>query len=157
MMLENRIISIVVVAVSAILYWFTLQMPEGPARFPKLLLVSLVILAALLFLTTFWRRDSNNPAVSRGQSVSVPEPGSKDKGKGIKVISILVVLGGYIALISTIGYIISTLLATLTVMLIMGERKLTRLVVVPVATSLILYVAFANLLRVPLPKGFFWF
>ncbi len=70
-----------------------------------------------------------------------------------KVLLYIVVIAAYIALISKISYILSTLLFLLIMLLLIGIRKPLPLILLPTVTTLTLYCLFTFVLQVILPRG----
>ena len=68
------------------------------------------------------------------------------------VLGILICIG-YILLMYFFGFIISTLLALTGFLMVFGERRPIRIVVISVCTTAFLYIAFARLLMVDFPSG----
>lgn len=70
-----------------------------------------------------------------------------------RMVEIFAILIAYVLLLEPVGFILTTLVSTILVLLVMGERKWYMLVFMPIALVIILYLIFNVGLRVPLPKG----
>ena len=73
--------------------------------------------------------------------------------KWLKILSIYMIIAGYIFLWDKLGYLLTSILTLLSLMLVMGERKIFRLVVTPVGTTVIIYYIFYYFLKIPIPGG----
>jgi len=60
---------------------------------------------------------------------------------------------GYFCLVPLLGFILTTIIATVTFSFLMGYRKKITTVVVAIVTTLLLYTIFSTLLEVSLPQG----
>jgi len=150
MVLKDRIASLIIFGMACAGYFFSLEIPDKPARIPKTLLTILAIFAGILFISTFTRRKEPLEG-GVGQEVN----SSALLSKRLKVLSILVLTGLFIFGMPTLGFILSTPLAILGLMWLMGDRNKFRIAAVSIVGTLLIYYAFSYLLRVPLPKGFF--
>lgn len=52
-----------------------------------------------------------------------------------------------------LGYLFSSVIALFCLMLVMKEKKISNLILVPIGTTTIIYFVFNFLLRVPIPGG----
>lgn len=76
------------------------------------------------------------------------------QGKNLSMISIIAAMVVYVAVLNTVGFLISTFLFAAAVLYFMGERAWYKLVGIPLILSVFLYVVFGILLSIPLPMGF---
>lgn len=74
----------------------------------------------------------------------------------IRTVVGIAVIALYAIAIEPIGFIISTILLNLTILVLFGVRRLLTLTVLPIAVSLAIYWVFYKLLMVPLPEGIFF-
>jgi hypothetical protein len=72
-----------------------------------------------------------------------------------RVVFAALLTGAYAALVSYTGFLISTFLYLLLFGVIMGERRLFRLLLFSVLVPIAIYLIFATILNVPLPEGWF--
>src|SRR5699024_5380504 len=68
-----------------------------------------------------------------------------------RVLYILIALILWVYFVPILGFILCTFLFTISVMIIMGNRKIYQLILVPLLLSTIIYYTFNNLLNVFLP------
>jgi len=59
----------------------------------------------------------------------------------------------FLLLFEPLGFILSSIMILIPFMIIMGERRLSRLIIFPIASAIVLHIVFTKLLNVPLPKG----
>lgn len=75
------------------------------------------------------------------------------QGPMMRTISLFVLLAAYVLLLEPLGFILTTPICSSGILLVMGERKPVRLVLIPVVLVIALYVSFKIGLRIPLPVG----
>ncbi len=63
--------------------------------------------------------------------------------------------GAYAAVVAYVGFLVSTFLYLLFFGLIVGERRLRRLVLFALLVPIVIYLIFSTILNVPLPEGWF--
>jgi hypothetical protein len=119
----------------------------GAQAVPKGLAVCLAILSALLIAQDLWRaRRSAGPAAIEAREVS----GSYAH---LRALGMLLIGGGYLALVGTIGYVPAVALLMAATALYLGESLSARLVLVAVGLALLYDLMFVRLLGIPLPSG----
>lgn len=115
----------------------------GAGGFPKFLAVMLMILGLLLVITSYFKLRQN-------------PKGDKKVLNGKEILMILIMVacfGVYLAIIKTVGYMISTIVFTFIFFYIYGDRKWLRMVIISVLFSVITYFLFRNVFYVMLPMG----
>ena len=115
----------------------------GAGGFPKFVTVCLGILGALQAVKSYTELRKNP-----GQDKQVLKAADL-LGAGILLAS----FGLYIVLVRPLGYILSTTLFFFLFMLIYGERKWVRMVVISVCFSVVAYYLFTKVFYVMLPHG----
>jgi putative tricarboxylic transport membrane protein len=131
----------------------------GADGFPKLLAGSLGVLAVLLIGQTLLARRGSavraasarpvEPSASPREPMETASAGRHHmRAAGMLAIGVL-----YVALLETLGFVLSTLLLLLAVALYNGRRPTLGLAAVAVIGAALLYVLFVRLLGVPLPPG----
>ena len=121
-----------VLVVIAFVYFFGARgLPSGPSFFPYVLSAGLFSLALVIIVRGFRERQSFDEAVGRSA--------------GLIVLTVL-----YALAFSFVGFLISTLTYTACVVLVLGRRGWLALVI-PVATTALIYGAFVLGLGVALP------
>src|SRR5215208_3327871 len=111
----------------------------GPSLFPRLLGAGLIV----------WRGLQARRA---GERWLTPDPWTADPGKRLSFALVLVAILFYILASETIGFILCAFVILAGLFLRFGERWIVALPVALATTVLIQYF-FANLMRVPLPRG----
>lgn len=116
--------------------------PIGPAGFPRMIIIVGFILLAISLAGAFKRYK-----------------GAKDGPKGrIKeldpgFLALLAALAGFVLLVNQIGFWISSIALIGIVLVILGQRKVSKVVVITLCASLVFTVVFGKILHVPLPRG----
>jgi len=117
------------------------------ALLPRLLcitgfIIGIIILVVKVLSTT----DRDQKETDAGCSVTGTQ-------KGINLVYSALFTIGYFCLVPLLGFILTTIIATVTFSFLMGYRKKITTVVVAIVTTILLYVIFASLLEVSLPQG----
>ena len=141
-------IVIFLVGLAAYVSWATFDYPSslvanspGPAFFPRLLSAALGVLAILLAVDARKRISDERPRLRMAELC--------------RVAAMLVLLVAFImGILEGDTFILLPLLLAST-MLLMGERRLGVIVVVPLAFDFFVYVMFFRLLGVKLPTRYF--
>jgi len=72
-----------------------------------------------------------------------------------RVLSAVLLTGGYAALVSYVGFLVTTFFYLVLFGLAAGETRWVRLIAFAVAVPVTIYLIFATILNVPLPPGIF--
>jgi hypothetical protein len=113
----------------------------GPEVFPNVIAGSLLVLSIILFIQGLLKQQS--PILSFNFLCL----GS------LRMFSIIALLIVFMLVIESIGFIAWGLAFMALVQFILGERRPATIALLSVAVIAVVYVVFAVLLRVPLPKG----
>ena len=113
----------------------------GAAYFPSLMGVFVIALCALLIVRSLM-----------GKGVGLDEvftitPGIKRAGLGV------LLFVAYCFLFKPLGFVLDSILLSFLGMLLLQNRKYVQMAIVSVATSVVIYVIFANFLGAKLPAG----
>lgn len=108
----------------------------GAAGYPRLLAGIMLALAVGL-------------GFQRGTGEAMPT-----RRDGLRVLAAVGLLVLYYLTINALGYILSTSIFVLGMMLVMGIRKVWLLILMPLAFSILVFVVFYTLFGVPLPRVF---
>jgi len=117
----------------------------GPALFPTVVGALLAIVGAAIAVTS-WRKapvraDPDDEAWYRRAGTAVP------------VVSVLLAVPAFVLLAPRLGFLLTMPLVQSALMIAFGVRWI-RAIAISVATTVVLYVVFVRLFRVPLPWGF---
>jgi putative tricarboxylic transport membrane protein len=128
----------------------------GADGFPKLLAGSLGVLAAFLIAQSLLAARRRPARADRDSVPSSPEVGGAAdrwhqhrRAAGMLAIGIV-----YLAVISTLGFVLSTVLLLLAVAIYSGRALSVQLLLVAIVGAAVLDLLFVILLDVPLPPGF---
>jgi hypothetical protein len=122
--------------------WPILPDLGSPAWIPRGVAI-LLLGAALLLLAK---------ALS-GRSLALP--GRLEGADRSRVLGVAVLTGVYVMALEQLGFITGTIPYLFGFILILGERRWSRLVFFSVVVPVVIYVVFDRLLNVPLPRGLF--
>ncbi len=79
-----------------------------------------------------------------------------EKPSYTRVVIILLGLIAWLCLVPLLGFILTTLLLTMGMMLLIGNRRLLQVLTVPFIFTLLIYYVFKMIMNVPLPEGLFY-
>lgn len=126
----------------------------GPLFFPTFLLIILIILGAVLFLQSFTAQKPTNPGKgSVGRETNDRSPLAtiaQDHGRRWVPIVVYILMLVYSLVVERFGFVVSTVVVMVTLMLIIGERRWLNFVAMILVVLLIRFV-FQDLLNVVLP------
>ena len=155
--LSDIVDSALLLMLSTILFIATFSFPKltvalSPTVFPRFVTVSLFILSSILMIQGLSKR-----LVRRKEAT--PARGGEAAPKRSFVIRFLLLAADallYTILLEPAGYIIATPPCLAISMLIFGDRKWYRILLVSVLSPLFLYAIFRMIFRVPLPRSVIW-
>ena len=116
----------------------------GPAFWPRILCIALIICAAFLAGETFWRYGRNDEAVSFWKTRY-----QKTAWSAVGVILAFTVM------IKVLGFYISAFIYLPAMFWLLGERSKKRILILDAAALAAVYIVFRLLLRVQLPPPLF--
>ncbi|WP_077214898.1 tripartite tricarboxylate transporter TctB family protein [Bacillus dakarensis] len=132
-------IGIIVIILSAFLYFLTNDLPEQSAFFPKYLIILFGVLGVILFFQSF----KNKREQSKESSFSMKNLKDPSKALGLLIV--------YVILINLIGFFIATTMFVVVFMVVFKEKSFKKVVLTAVLLDAFLYVLFVYQLNVPLP------
>lgn len=118
--------------------------PEGSGFFPVIITAGLVFFAALFVLQTTARPDR-----ALQEHVAEEEEATNWRTVGLIVVALL----AYAFLLAPLGYVVATTLFFSAACWILDSRRWVRDLVIGLASSVLIYVGFAQFLGVRLPAG----
>jgi putative tricarboxylic transport membrane protein len=118
------------------------QGEPGPAFFPRLVAAMLALIGLVI-----GGHGLTGKMVADG-GLEEPTPSSGWKAAAATVLMVL-----YVLVFEPLGFVVSTWLFTLAVMVVFRRRRLVPLVILPVLSTLALYLLFGVVLDVRLPPG----
>lgn len=137
---QDLILGYVLLAVCGAFYFMTSKLPKEATTYP-MFVTSLLLFLTIIHLFITYRNNSAEESTTF---------------KGLKLKQILFVLGGsgiYVAMISILGYISSTVIY-ISVILIGLKVDRKKSIIISTGSAAFIYILFKILLRVPLPTGF---
>jgi len=163
-MKENRLVdiysSVFLIALSVTLFIATLNFKQmtaskiGSAFMPQLVAIGLFVFSLILLIQSLikWKQEKQN-----GEE-EVPEEKIKREPKELNFIVIisLLLMIVYIAVMSTIGFLISTVVYLFVQSWLItpsDERSYTKLIIISVIVPTIIYIVFRNFFHLMLPAG----
>lgn len=143
----DRILAAIIAVIACVVLFDTRSYPPsmvpgapGPALFPRVLAVALLLMAGLLVAGSY-----------RTRSTAVPRPGVRGL---YKPSVLLVLLVAFLTLIETDFFVLLPILFG-SVMALMGERHVPALVGGPIAFTVFVYVVFQKVFGVAFPTVIF--
>lgn len=106
----------------------------------------MVLLSLILLIQTFIRGKGTEESVRPFAGLMLG-----------KVIGFVIAVFIYILLLSFLGYLIATFLLMACLLVIVGKRKWSLLILFPALSSLVSYYVFAKLFQCPFPTGILGF
>lgn len=120
----------------------------GPKSWPTMLLTLMLILAIFMFVRTYIQ---SKKAVEN-ETQEEQEPVKRVFNIHMSVV-MAVIVGIYLYLLNTIGFILSTILFIFIVSILLGiKRKISSILLSIISTAVLVYL-FCILLGIPLPRG----
>ena len=125
--------------------------PLGPDFYPRIVLVIMAVLSAMLLAVDLWRQRSGVATAAAGTAAEA-------EVRNYRLVGItFAVFAGYVILLPLVGYRVSTFIfmATLQAVFEMpsSARRWIMVLVSVLATTAITYVVFQHYLSVLLPRG----
>jgi len=108
----------------------------GPNIYPRVLGVFICALSMIVFV---------RPGTSEGETAVV----IFDRSFFLHLSFMI----AYVFIVNYLGFIISTTLVMIPMIMIMGQKKMPKVLALSFISSLVIYLVFSKLLSVPLPKG----
>ena len=143
------IIGSFLVIISAVFYALTYQFPQqtlafSPKIFPRFVSACLFIISAVLVLQGITR-------VRKGSREA--KPGLRtNKAFMVRLFAGVVMGYAYTRLLPVTGYIVATPPFIAGIMLLFHEKRWVKIVATSIITTVILYILFRMIFRVPLPR-----
>ena len=146
---KEIVIASVLIILSVTVYALTYQFPPQtvalpPTAFPRFVSACLFILAVILLFQGI-------AGVKKHSALQKPKI-PFEKVFWVRFGLMFLAAFAYTRLLPLLGYIIATLLFVMGIMLLFNERKWTWLILVPIATSISLYLLFRMVFHIPLPR-----
>ena len=154
MVKANVIIGSIFFLLALLMFTFALDFPEpqvsglSPRVFPQFVAVCTMICAGVLLIR-------NVRALSEPKA-SVQEKKERDPVFLIRFCSLGALGLLYVLFVDKIGYLFASPLLIAGTMLVFNEKRWYRVVLVSVLTTLVLYILFRMVFRVPLPRNPLW-
>jgi len=153
--LGHRIVAIVLFVASVVWFILSLRLPfpvfarvsgMSPGHYPAVLSVAMAILAVLLFVQTF-RQDGDE----EGDLWDAEEEEPTGDARPFYIGAALLL--GYIVFLPFLGFLISSVVFVFLFTLIIGKYSFPLITALAAGIPGLLWIIFARLLTVPLPKG----
>ena len=120
----------------------------GPAFWPQILLGGIIILALIWlgkFILTKYKSSTGNIFANSPEKIET---------RGFIRLSLVITLSlAYVFVMEWGGFLLSTLIFQVLILLALDIRKLTTLIVTPALLTGVLFGIFIKILHIPLPRG----
>lgn len=140
-MRADTVVALVLMGVSVLFYYLSLDLTDGGDIFPKLLSVIIACLSLILLVMDF-RKARPGRSAEEKPAVKTARP---------YVTFLLAVL--YVAAVVTIGFFTATVAFLIVLMLYLGVGKISNYVIAVACVVGFYYLLFDRFLHVPLPRG----
>lgn len=151
--MANRVIHILLIALSVVIFWASLKLGTGSFRNPNLGLMPLLVSILLFVLTSLaFLHD-----IFRSQPVGADKTNLAVQRKFRNPIILIVGFCCYTLVLDPFGFIISTSLLLFLMFILGSTRRWFAYILLAVAMANLSYFIFGRLLMVPLPTGLFSF
>ncbi len=166
----NLIFAVVVLVFCATTYFALIPtIPEGlqiemssgtisPRVFPRFVVVCMALLAVAILIPAVGGKGDDKamksaPGAANAAPRSKPAAASGDKTAHLNAVVALAMLLVYVFLLELTGYLVSTPLALIGLLLYFGARNPIKIGIIAVATTVVLYLFFGKIMHVMLPEG----
>lgn len=148
-MIGEIIVSLSIFGISTFLYIYSFTLGTfkayekmGPAFWPQLILIGLMICSATLTVRHLvqWKKAQGGDQ-------------SSEEVSWIRFALLFGIIIGYVLLLKTVGFICLTPLLIIAMMMLIGAKRVRTYIFTVLGIMVLVYVAFGRLLFVPLPKG----
>jgi putative tricarboxylic transport membrane protein len=144
--LGDRVFALLLLAFAAAVFAYTFTFPQpaqpldpGVTAFPRMVAVMIGVFALVILV-----RPEEGEALPR-------------RSAAIRVVGTVLLLGVYAVIMDTVGFVVTTTLFLLAELLLIGVRRPTLLIFIPLGVSMGLFYLFRVFLEVPLPvSGLGW-
>jgi putative tricarboxylic transport membrane protein len=143
-----------IACISLVFYLATIEFPSSsigidPRVFPRIIIGATFALSILLLVQGIFKIRKTRNIEKAGSSLP--------RGKtAVKLIILVAASLVYALVFEMVGFVLATPVLIAVVMTLFGERKPIRILLVAGITSIVLYLVFRGLFRVPLPRSFIW-
>lgn len=125
--------------------------PIGPDFYPRIVLIIMAVLSAMLIASDLWRQRSQAAPATAG-AVAAPEK------RNYRLVGMtFAVFAGYVVLLPLVGYRLATFLFMVALQAVIdpprGARRWVVVMISALASTAVTYVVFDNYLSVLLPRG----
>ncbi len=145
-------IALVVIAVAAWYFWQCNFLPTraidplGPAAYPRLLALIMIIFGTLHIIISSFRRY-------RLEGDEDTLQGRARLMGNVRIVSVIAATGAYLFLMEPLGYVASSFLYALGLPTVVGERSVRGIAISAVVLTVVVYLVFVRVLGVLVPEG----
>jgi len=140
-------IPILLIFISVILYKAQVPYTRMAAFFPLILIILLLVLSVVYLIEIFYKKKYLDKIVVTKKQLS------ENKKKIYNITLILILLFLYIANISILGFVVSSLVFLIITPYLLGFRNIYILIIFSITFVLVVFLLFKIILTVPLPEG----
>lgn len=135
---QDIYVGIFLFIIGSFFFYNTYDLRDNTARFPKIILISFLILALFSIILGIIKTKKNNSEEKEKKDIKIP-------------LLIFVFITIYIILLNFIGFIIATLIFIPGVMLFYRNKKIVQYIGCTLGTILFIYLLFNTILKLQLP------
>lgn len=120
----------------------------SPRALPYFAGITIIILSLFTLISTVLKEKKTNRSVESQQQ-------EIEKKNYFRVAVVFIFLVLWTVLLEYLGFLITTFLLVISVMYMMGVKKISSLVITSGLFSIVIYIVFKMLLKISLPEGIF--
>lgn len=137
---NDLLLGFILVAICGVFYFMISRLPSKATIYPIFVTTLLLLLTLIHIAITYLKKDHVEKNIFKGLELK-------------QLFFVIGTSGLYVAMISLVGYITSTIIYIISVLFgLKVNKKLS--VIIGTGFSIVIYVLFKVILKVPLPKGF---
>ncbi len=162
----NTLYGVLTALLAVAFFQYTFSFPSeqrglDPRVYPRFISICFFALSVGLIITGIkaWRREIREVQGKQNLTTSGVQGGSEEPfltPAKKRIGSMFLVALGYVAIIDTVGYLVATPPFLAGSMVLFGERRVWRILIVSIVSTAILFWLFRMIFRVPLPVSSLW-
>jgi len=140
----DTFIGMFLLIVSAFFYFLTVQMPDDPAVFPKLVLLVLIVFSVVIMF-----KGITKTIEAKRDGLMVESYFEKIRGPASVYIGLCV----YVFLIQLLGFFVASSMSSVFFMVLFGIKSYLKIFLLVIGINVFVYLLFVWQLKIALPTG----
>lgn len=142
-MKSDKLLSTVLLVLSTIIFFYTLDFPLEAAIYPRAISVIIFILSLILFIRPQRTKVTTFKSIARGIM----------RNKNVVFVCLLTL--AFVLSINYMGFFGALPIYLIAIQLILGERNIIKILIPTFIVTITIYIIFIMILKIPMPT--FWF